>query len=73
VRANATRIDTLVAAQEVMAARIDAIVAEESGTEMETSANSDDEDNVPIAQQLGLLPRLQESGDALPLPTHLPS
>ena len=54
-----------------MDARLEAIVAVESSTEMETSSNSDDEANVPIAQQLGLPPRLQESGDALPLPTHV--
>ena len=70
VRGNATRIDTIVAAQEERAARIDAIVAEESCAEMEPSANSEDEDDVPIAQQLGILPRLQKSGDGLPLPTH---
>jgi hypothetical protein len=30
--------------------------------------NLPDEDDVPIAQQLGILPRLQKSGDAFALP-----
>jgi hypothetical protein len=55
-----------------MAAALEVIVVEESCTEMETSANSDDDDNVPIAQQLGHPQRLQKSGDALHPLTHLP-
>ena len=67
--ANEARLEAK--AREANEARLEAIVAVEYSTELETSSNSDDEDNVPIAQQLGLPPRLQESGDALPLPTHV--
>lgn len=47
------------------------MAAARSWADMEPSANCDDGDDVPIAQQLGNLPRLQKSGDTLPPPPTL--
>ena len=85
VKQTAARIASIGAANKEIAARIaeDAEVAaanediaaneEIAAANEEIASNCDDEDDVPIAQQLGILPRLQKSGDGLPLPTHPPT
>ncbi len=53
---------------------IDADLAPSANCEEEdddVGANFTDDEDVPIAQQLGILPRLQKSGDAIPTRTVL--